>query len=408
MLRDNSLCVQSEYTLFELVIKWIRHDVTTRQNDVATLIRYIRLPLLSLRELYLKASEEVLLTSNDECVKLLSEAKVYQSSVKEQPMLQTVRTQIRSDDYCILICQDSYFEAVSLTSHKCDRIGTPAPMYSPCVCVVDNFMYVCGGWNSRYGLDGRATAQCYRYDPRFECWFLLPDMIIPRRDFVLVACDEDLYAIGGQNENVKMRSIEKFSISTCQWEMCSTSLPEAVCGHAGALLDGRIYISGGNTVHGYQNTVRSYDPEVADTWREEPSLLKLRSNHTMVECNRRLLVMGGDDVDSLVRTIEIFDPSIKTWTQSKKEVFGSRILGATVLEADWEVYIVDEDDDGDEEDGGTTYRISFYSIDDDSLIEDSYVSESFPDRIHTKNCCSLITRSTSLFSEDEMLQLFGE
>ena len=89
-------------------------------------------------------------------------------------------------------------------------------------------------------------------------------------------------------------------------------------------------------------------------------------------------------------------------------MFGSRILGATVLEADWEVYIVDEDDDGDEEDGGTTYRISFYSIDEDSLIEDSYVSESFPDRIHTKNCCSLITRSTSLFSEDEMLQLFGE
>ena len=293
LLEDNSLCVQSEYMLFKLVLKWIRHDVTNRKNDVATLMRNIRLPLLSARELNMKASKEALLTSNDECVTLLSEAKVYQSSVKEQPMLQSKRTQIRSEEECIMICRGSNFEAANVITNTSENFGTPSPMYSPCVCVVDNFMYVCGGWNSIDGLDGRATAQCYRFDPRFEAWFLLPDMKTPRRDFVLVAFNGNLYAFGGQDENVKMRTIERFSVSTCDWEMCSTSLPEAVCGHSGALLDGRIYISGGSTVHGHQNTVRSYDP-VADTWREEPSLLRQRSNHSMVECMGRLLVIGGD------------------------------------------------------------------------------------------------------------------
>ena len=90
--------------------------------------------------------------------------------------------------------------------------------------------------------------------------------------------------------------------------MCSTSLPEAVCGHSGALLGGRIYISGGETVRGHQNTVRSYDP-VSEIWREEPPLLRKRSNHSMVECEGRLVVIGGDVGGSLVKTIEIFDPS---------------------------------------------------------------------------------------------------
>ena len=388
LLEDNSFCVQSEYMMFELVLKWIRHDVSNRQNDVATLMRNIRLPLLSVYELYLKACNEVILTSNDECIKLLSEAKIYQSSVKEQPMLQSKRTKIRSEDHSIMVCQNSNFEAMNVITHKCERFGTPSPMYSPCVCVVDNFMYVCGGWNSIDGLDGQATAQCYRFDPRFEDWFQLPDMKTPRRDFVLVAFNKDLYAIGGQNENVRMRTMERFSIRTCEWEMCSTSLPEPVCGHSGALLDGRIYISGGSTVHGHQNTVWSYDP-VADTWREEPPLLKQRSNHSMVKCMGRLLVIGGDDGNSKVNTIEIFDPSIKTWTQSKKELYYKYpILGATAI--DWEVYIVNEDDG---EEDGATYGVSCYVLDEDILREDVFVSESSQSgRIHTKNCCVMIFR----------------
>ena len=44
LLDENSLCVKSEFTLFKLVLKWIRYDVRNRLNDIATLIRNIRLP----------------------------------------------------------------------------------------------------------------------------------------------------------------------------------------------------------------------------------------------------------------------------------------------------------------------------------------------------------------------------
>ena len=46
-----SLKVSSEYFLLELVLKWIAHNPAEREASVASLVRNIRLPLLSGEEL---------------------------------------------------------------------------------------------------------------------------------------------------------------------------------------------------------------------------------------------------------------------------------------------------------------------------------------------------------------------
>jgi kelch-like protein 9/13 len=51
MLAENSLRVNSEYRLFELVLKWIKNDREGRQPSVAALMNNVRLPLLSGEEL---------------------------------------------------------------------------------------------------------------------------------------------------------------------------------------------------------------------------------------------------------------------------------------------------------------------------------------------------------------------
>lgn len=51
MLAENSLRVNSEFRLFELVLRWIKFDREARQSSVAELMRNIRLPLLSGEEL---------------------------------------------------------------------------------------------------------------------------------------------------------------------------------------------------------------------------------------------------------------------------------------------------------------------------------------------------------------------
>lgn len=51
MLAENSLRVNSEYRLFELVLRWIKNDREGRQPFVADLMSNVRLPLLSGEEL---------------------------------------------------------------------------------------------------------------------------------------------------------------------------------------------------------------------------------------------------------------------------------------------------------------------------------------------------------------------
>ncbi len=217
---------------------------------------------------------------------------------------------------------------------------SPVPLYNPCVCVVDNFMYACGGKYDSNENNEIATARCFRYDPRFDFWFELSSMNEARKDFVMVAHNNMLYAIAGQDENLVMCTLECFSIAKNDWESKS-SLNHAVYGLAGTICKGIVYISGGQKFDGHCSNMLSYDPET-DHWKEEPNMLHPRSNHVMLEVRDRLYVLGGNTEDSYgfpvpSIAIETYDPESKTWT-GLKATLNIREAGATVQ--DDKVYIV--------------------------------------------------------------------
>ena len=227
----------------------------------------------------------------------------------------------------MIVCDGLKLESINMETGKCSKSlkNPPTPMYDPCVCVVDNFLYVCGGMETLDEGDYRASARCFRYDPRLDSWFRLPYMHQARSEFVLVALDNYLYAIGGQDDNVRTNTVERFSIRNCEWEVCRARLPDSVSMHAGASLGDRVYISGGITPEGEQDWVLSYDP-VFGAWREEAKLLDTRSDHIVVEWKGRLLVVGGT-----VDNIESFHPSTGTWTSSGSKL-GVCAYGAEVVD----------------------------------------------------------------------------
>ena len=57
LIQESSLKVVSEYVLFDLVLKWIKHDFGPREQYTAQLMQNVRLPLLSGEELVEKVSE---------------------------------------------------------------------------------------------------------------------------------------------------------------------------------------------------------------------------------------------------------------------------------------------------------------------------------------------------------------
>jgi len=108
---------------------------------------------------------------------------------------------------------------------------TPVGMYSPCIAVVDNFLYVCGGKYDSTDNNEIATATCHRYDPRFDVWFELMPMNEARKDFAMAAFDGHLYAIAGQDENVVMYTAEKFCITDNEWKSVSPVPGSAIYCH---------------------------------------------------------------------------------------------------------------------------------------------------------------------------------
>lgn len=64
-----------------------------------------------------------------------------------------------------------------------------------------------------------------------------------RASFFACRLDKHLYVIGGRNESGYLSSVESYNLETNEWNYVS-SLPQPLAAHAGAVHNGKIYISG--------------------------------------------------------------------------------------------------------------------------------------------------------------------
>ena len=382
LLGENGLEIASEFQIFELVLQWINYRQKERLQYLALLMSNVRLPLMSGEDLVEKVSRVQLMIQDRACGKLLTEAKDYHIVVGKQPLLQTNRTQVRSNAKSLIMCHSENLESYSLQTERHTFMkDAPVPLYNPCVCVVNNFMYVCGGKYDSTDNNEIATARCFRYDPRFDSWFEIASMNEARKDFVLLESNNCLYAIGGQDENMVMCTVECFSIEKNDWEMC-LSLSHAVYSHAGAVCKGTIYISGGQKFEGHCRTMLSYDAQ-NDMWSDAPSLLSPRCNHCMASTPDCLLVIGGNTEDSYgfpvpVTSVDMYNPATKTWCMCDS-VINIREAGCCIVGK--HIYLV----------GGINDQhyysdlIQSYDVERDRVK----IIDKFPTRINGRACCVL-------------------
>lgn len=381
LLSSDNLHVSSEFKLFQLIIQWIIQS-NDREQCVPALISNIRLPLLSGEELVEHVSRVPLMQENRLCAQLLSEAKDYHIVILKQPLMQNTRTQVRNGRPSLVLCHGETIDGYNIDTHKHISLKEPPQsLYNPSVCVIDNFLYVCGGKYDNSENNEIATARCFRYDPRFDVWVDLPSMNEARNDFALIASGHNLYAIAGQDENVVLCSMEKFSIEKNEWEEC-TNLRHAVYGHAAALCGDRVYVAGGHAFEGICSNVYSFSI-AHGTWREEPMLSHPRANHNMLTVAHCIYVLGGNVEDTYgfplpVTTVEKFNPTTLSWTILDISL-NIREAGTAVL--DKYIYIV----------GGLNGQ-HFYS----NKLERFHIDtkrvelvDEFQSRIYGRACCFL-------------------
>jgi N-acetylneuraminic acid mutarotase len=108
--------------------------------------------------------------------------------------------------------------------------------------------------------------------------------------------------------------LERFDPARNQWTSL-TPLPQAFSAAAGAALDGRLWVVGGdNSPEADGRQVYSYDP-ARNRWRAEPRLPGVRMNLAAVAFRGKLYAIGGLDPVHPTRTVFVYDPRRRRWSE---------------------------------------------------------------------------------------------
>lgn len=204
----------------------------------------------------------------------LTRALEYHRLGSAQPVSQSRHSTLRSSPNRVLLLgggatadwPEQQVLAFDLQSRKFSSLSCALPLRlrNFCACSVGGFLFVIGGEEVKEANEDEkkfvtvsTSSQVWRYDPRFDCWEEAESMLERRVQFTCCLVQDVIYAIGGRHTqkvteaHTALASVEFYDMEEGVWRRGAT-MPHPVHGHASAVLDNNIFVSGG--VPGNQGT----------------------------------------------------------------------------------------------------------------------------------------------------------
>lgn len=177
------------------------------------------------------------------------------------------------------------------------------------MALLDGTVFKCGG--GRNNFFSAVSAVCHTL--RGDSWAEIASLRKPRMNFAMVPFNGRLYAIGGFNEDEKHDSVvEVYDPQSDSWTQLKAKLPFPAMGLRAAVLDGRIFVTGGCD-YGAVAKTRVLDPR-SDGWTTGPAMKIKRYRHGLVLLGGRLYAFGGSDGNKALDSIEVYEPRTNAWS----------------------------------------------------------------------------------------------
>ncbi|WKW13347.1 Ig-like domain-containing protein [Pseudogemmatithrix spongiicola] len=176
--------------------------------------------------------------------------------------------------------------------------------------VIGGKLYAAGGTDCCV-----VSTQVRAYDPSTQLWTSLAGLTVgPRADPAAAVIGNVLYVAGGRNGSTTVATHESFDPTAATngvWTI-RASMPTARTAPAGAALDGKFYVVGGQLVGGaFANHVEVYDP-ATNAWTARTAMPTARADLVLLAHNGRLYAIGGNNGTPL-GVVEEYNPTTNTW-----------------------------------------------------------------------------------------------
>ncbi|XP_053522643.1 kelch-like protein 36 isoform X3 [Artibeus jamaicensis] len=316
---------ECEHDLLQAALQWLTQQ-PEREAHAYQVLEHIHFPLIPKNDLLHRVKPAVcsLLPREANCEGFIEEAVCYHNSLAAQPVMQTKRTALRTNEECLLFVGGEVSErCLELSDDTCyldakseqwvKETPLPARRSHHCVAVLGGFIFIAGGSFSRDNGGDAASNLLYRftyghagtiykdfvyisgghdyqigpyrknllcYDHRTDVWEERRPMITARGWHSMCSLEDRIYSIGGSDDSVEsmerfdVLGVEAYSPQCNQWTRVAPLL-HANSESGVAVWEGRIYILGGysweNTA--FSKTVQVYDRE-KDKWSKGTDLPK--------------------------------------------------------------------------------------------------------------------------------------
>lgn len=163
-------------------------------------------------------------------------------------------------------------------------------------------------------------------------WSFRTAMPFPRANFATVVYEYDakIYVIGGNDINGPTATVQRYDPANDIW-VSLTNKPTAVNHMQAAILNGNIYVPGGETGEGQVSDVLEvYNPR-DQQWGALSSLPAPRSRYAIASFEGHLYLFGGWDGEQFCSEVFIYDPAADVWHEGPLLPTPRRDAGAAVV-----------------------------------------------------------------------------
>ncbi|XP_076814560.1 kelch-like protein 28 isoform X1 [Clavelina lepadiformis] len=330
LVSSNDIKVDYEYTIFEAIVKWVKHDEENHKKYFLKLFKHVRMQHISTGYLSYKLRKEAMVRTSLECRDLVEDALLYHvNPARYQPQPHRKEDYLKTNTILCFNEENSSIDFYDIQTESIVNEAISEDLYPLTGCAVGSNgekAVFCGG-----ELIGQASNKVVFFDGNI--FQTLPPMNKFRTSPAVVYAGDLLLVMGGEtnciqrnyrgrnipdirDQNVLQNDLELYNFQNKRW-IVDARLKTPRCCASAVFLQDEVYLLGGRSSGQNQrvyNLVEIYNTNTKQ-WTARQSMNEARKSFGSAFINDKILAIGGfDERERPLNSSEFLDIATDVWT----------------------------------------------------------------------------------------------